>query len=90
MKANYQAAGYQPPDMGPFHCGGCVHFDTSGACELVDGQIEDEGCCNLYSKGQPQAGEAAQAPIGQQQNKAAVLSQIQQRLRTPVTPYGRP
>lgn len=38
---------YMGPEHGPFRCGRCVHF-RAGACELVAGQIDPNGCCNLF------------------------------------------
>lgn len=87
MKASYVQAGYQGPEQAPFQCGNCVHFDTSGACELVDGTIDSAACCNLFFKGQPQAAQAQ----AQQPNKVAALKAIQQRSQ-PQAPagYGSP
>lgn len=61
-----KAAGYAPPDQGPFSCGNCVHFDGQGSCDNpkvitdpeVSGQVEAEGCCNFFrpSKGEESTG----------------------------------
>lgn len=49
-------SGYATPDDGPFECGNCVHFDGESKCDNpqvvadpeVSGQVEAEGCCNLF------------------------------------------
>ena len=42
---------YMEPEAGPFECNNCQHFDSKGACDIVDGSIAAEGCCNLYKPG---------------------------------------
>lgn len=50
-------AGYAGAENGPFECGNCIHFDGQGKCDNpqvisdpeVNGQVEAEGCCNLFS-----------------------------------------
>jgi hypothetical protein len=57
-------SGYATPDNGPFECGNCVHFQAPNTCDNpqvvsdpeVGGQVEAEGCCNLF---RPGGGEAA-------------------------------
>ena len=71
-KIDPTVAGYFPPDKGPFRCGSCVYFEAEGACALVGGPIEADGCCNLFTPGtNPNQGEAAegndQEPVGQAQ-----------------------
>jgi hypothetical protein len=51
QKVDQTVAGYLPPEEGPFQCAGCVHFSQPDACEIVDGVIAPDGCCNLYTKG---------------------------------------
>jgi hypothetical protein len=49
-------SGYATPDMGPFECGNCIHFQAPNACDHpqvvsdpeVNGQVEEDGCCNLF------------------------------------------
>jgi len=41
-------AGYKGPEEGPFNCGNCVFF-TDGTCKIVDGEIDPEGVCNLFT-----------------------------------------
>jgi len=41
---------YSPPRDGPFKCGLCEYWIPSGACKLVAGKIEYEGCCALFEK----------------------------------------
>ena len=50
-KLDPSLAGYLPPEMGPFRCGGCVYFEEEGHCALVSGDIKADGCCNLYTPG---------------------------------------
>src|SRR6266850_7762166 len=42
---------YMQPDQGPFKCGNCSHFQDPNSCEIVSGNIEPEGCCNLFASG---------------------------------------
>ncbi len=50
-------SGYATPDNGPFECENCIHFQPPNACDNpqvvsdpeVNGQVEPEGCCNLFS-----------------------------------------
>ena len=43
-----EIAGYMGPDLGPFACGRCVHFDGQSSCEIVSGPIDPAGLCNLF------------------------------------------
>jgi hypothetical protein len=42
------AAVYMDPVEGGFKCSNCDFFHTPRACELVEGSIDPEGCCNLF------------------------------------------
>lgn len=42
---------YMTGDQGPFKCANCEYFIEGGACEKVEGEIDPEGCCNLFEKG---------------------------------------
>lgn len=50
-------SGYAGPDAGPFECGNCIHFEEPNRCNHpqvmsdpeVNGQVEEEGCCNFFS-----------------------------------------
>lgn len=42
-------AGYMGPDQGPFMCANCVHFQAPNACEIISGQVDHLGCCNLFT-----------------------------------------
>jgi hypothetical protein len=42
-------AGYLGPEHGPFTCSNCVYFQDGGACQIVAGQIDPNGCCNLFT-----------------------------------------
>jgi hypothetical protein len=65
-------SGYATPDNGPFECANCIHFDGQGACDNpqvqsdpeVNGQVDAEGCCNLFKPaGEEQdEGEGESAP----------------------------
>jgi hypothetical protein len=48
-----QISGYMGPESGPFECEHCIHFQAPGSCEIVAGDIDPEGCCNLF---EPQQG----------------------------------
>jgi hypothetical protein len=58
-------AGYAGSEDGPFECGNCVHFDGQSKCDNpqvisdpeVNGQVEAEGCCNLFSPAQHEGDE---------------------------------
>jgi hypothetical protein len=39
-----------PPEAGPFECEECHYFSSPRACELVEGTIDPEGCCNLFTE----------------------------------------
>jgi hypothetical protein len=51
-----QASGYVTPDLGPFECENCIHFDGQSRCNHpqvisdpeVQGQVDPEGCCNFF------------------------------------------
>lgn len=54
------ASGYVTPDLGPFECDNCVHFQAPTTCDQpqvvsdpeVGGQVDAKGCCNFFkSKG---------------------------------------
>lgn len=47
---------YRTPDMGPFMCGNCAYF-RGDSCIIVDGSIEPEGICNMFT-----AAESEEAP----------------------------
>lgn len=49
MKLDPMVAMYKPPEMGPFVCGNCYHFDGQGACNIVEGPIDPEGHCNVWT-----------------------------------------
>lgn len=44
-------AGYKGPEQGPFKCANCIHYGVSGpgTCEIVSGQIDEEGLCNVFT-----------------------------------------
>ena len=42
-EVHYRAA--ETPEMS---CGGCVHFDGEAACDLVAGNIDAQGTCDLF------------------------------------------
>jgi hypothetical protein len=54
-------SGYATPDNGPFECENCIHFQAPNACDNpqvvsdpeVNGEVEPEGCCNLFSPLKP-------------------------------------
>lgn len=41
-------AGYLGPEHGPFMCGNCMHYLGAGKCDVVSGEIDEQGCCNLF------------------------------------------
>lgn len=53
MKESQEQAGYMGPENGPFRCVSCIFFignaeTTTGKCRKVAGDIEEQGCCNLF------------------------------------------
>jgi hypothetical protein len=50
-------SGYATPDLGPFECDNCVHFEAPNRCNQsqvvsdpeVQGNVDAEGCCNLFT-----------------------------------------
>lgn len=49
-------SGYVTPDLGPFECDNCIHFDGQSRCnhpqvqsdQEVQGNVDPEGCCNFF------------------------------------------
>lgn len=41
---------YMTSDQGPFQCQNCTYFVDPNACQKVSGEIDPEGCCNLFEK----------------------------------------
>jgi hypothetical protein len=39
---------YMDPVPGGFKCSNCDYFHQPNSCELVEGNIEPEGCCNDF------------------------------------------
>lgn len=39
---------YMTGDMGPFKCSNCCYFSNPNGCSVVEGEIDPEGCCNMY------------------------------------------
>ena len=58
-----EQAGYMGPENAPFKCSNCVHFQGEGNdCEVVEGPISAEGCCNEFEPAQ--SGVAGAVPMG--------------------------
>ena len=53
-------AGYMGAEYGPFECQRCVHWLAPNACQVVAGNIDPQGCCNVFTPGQEQ--ESAESP----------------------------
>lgn len=47
---------YLGPEMGPFSCGSCKFF-TGNGCQIVQGQIEADGICNVFTPMDTSGGE---------------------------------
>ena len=43
---------YMYSDQGPFMCSNCAFFEMPNACLKVAGEIDPEGCCNLFQNAQ--------------------------------------
>lgn len=60
------ATGYATPDLGPFECDNCVHFDGTSRCDNPDvindpevqGNVDAEGCCNLFKSAHKESQES--------------------------------
>lgn len=39
---------YMYSDQGPFMCSNCAYFQQPNGCVKVEGEIDPEGCCNLF------------------------------------------
>ena len=58
-----EQAGYMGPEAGPFQCQNCRHFQGDGQdCEIVEGPIQAEGCCNEF---EPAQSANSSSPAGQ-------------------------
>jgi hypothetical protein len=54
QKVTQPVSGYMGPEMGPFECEHCHHFEDPGSCNIVSGAIDPHGCCNLFEKNDDQ------------------------------------
>jgi hypothetical protein len=58
-------SGYVTPDLGPFECENCVHFQPPGQCDHpqvtsdpeVQGKVDPESCCNFFKSAHRQSQE---------------------------------
>jgi hypothetical protein len=50
IKLTKVISGYLPPEDGPFECENCHYFKKPNSCEIVEGDIDAEGCCNLFTE----------------------------------------
>lgn len=53
---------YKTSDMGPFICSNCHYFEDDGSCTLVDGPIDPEGVCNMFTAIEGEPGETPTQP----------------------------
>lgn len=75
-KMDQDSAGYLGPDSGPFRCGNCLNF-RDGLCTKVSGDIDADGCCNLFeSANQMTAGAARRSSGGEEQWTTRNSSQV--------------
>ena len=71
-------SGYVTPDLGPFECDNCTHFDGQNSCNHpqvqndpeVSGQVDPEGCCNYFQS----AGRETQAEEHGEMNESSTAS----------------
>ena len=59
-------AGYRGPELGPFMCGRCDHFDGTGSCNIVMGPIDPEGVCCLFISSESQLPMDEMAPLDEE------------------------
>lgn len=61
-KVPQMAAGYLGAEYGPFTCSTCVMFEAPDSCSIVDGAIEADGVCNVWTsprmQGDPSGGDS--------------------------------
>ena len=72
-----QQSGYVTPDLGPFECENCVHFQPPSECNQpevvsdpeVGGQVDPQGCCNFFESAhnETQEQEHGEQPIQEQE-----------------------
>lgn len=55
---------YMTGDQGPFMCSHCINFQQPNACSKVAGEIDPNGCCNLYESSETTEGSQALPPEG--------------------------
>lgn len=48
-KVDPSIAVYRQPDDGPFKCANCDHYEEEGSCTIVDGPIDPEGICSIFT-----------------------------------------
>lgn len=60
-KVSQQVSGYMGPEMGPFECGNCIHFEVPRSCGIVSGDIDPKGHCNNYESSGPEEAKAHEA-----------------------------
>ena len=49
-KAAKSAVSYQEKPKGEQRCDGCSSFQPPNACKMVDGEINPQGWCSLFTK----------------------------------------
>jgi hypothetical protein len=63
---------YKTSDMGPFVCSNCQHWEEPNSCGIVQGEIDPEGVCCVYTPPEPeeQGGELGvpeeEAPVAEE------------------------
>jgi len=66
MKVSQDVVVYMGGDLGPFKCANCNFFQAPNACAIVDGEIDPEGCCDLFTPSDFQGGEGQGDDEGQE------------------------
>lgn len=77
-----QQSGYVTPDLGPFECDNCVHFQAPSACDHpevvsdpeVNGQVDAKGCCNFFKSQGGQSGAGASDNDGDEAQEAGAAA----------------
>lgn len=49
-KVDQEAVVYMSGRQGPFRCDHCEYFSAPNRCQIVEGDIDPAGCCNLFEK----------------------------------------
>lgn len=58
---------YMDSDLGPFICSNCSNFRQPNTCQMVEGEIDPQGCCNIFAPGVGSGGAASMEEVPPQE-----------------------